>query len=180
MVDLKASPSMLTEDAEEELEAIMAIYAQDLCFVRRDAHLPDFAACAQFTGGVQEASQCRRYARVIVFRFDSAVTRGCDVHHGVLVVVGVPAHYPVQSGLDVAISLEAKESAGLSAVGTDGQSARSDGQAGVLESCDETSSQCGVGASHSTSCQCRGRLLKLAPRLQAHVLQKKCAFFLDR
>ena len=55
--------SLCTEDTEEEIEAIAAIYAQDLCFVKRDAHLTPFASIdatptkrtpAQSAGRVQD------------------------------------------------------------------------------------------------------------------------------
>ena len=60
--------SLCTEDTEEEIEAIAAIYAQDLCFIRRDAHLTDFAPTPAKRAG------CRTAGRVQDFKHNEADT----------------------------------------------------------------------------------------------------------
>ena len=111
-----------------------------------------------------------------MFRFDSAVTKDCHGHDGVLIAIGVPAGYPGQSGLVVAASLDAKKAdvgAGMAA-GADDDVAEPAEEVDGLKSGDETALHCDAG-----SCSCRERLLKVAPKLRAHALNNRCAWFLD-
>jgi hypothetical protein len=125
--------------AEEELEAIAAIYAQELVYIKRDTDIPRFSA---------RAAGPRQYARLVLFRFDSAVTEGCAHHKGVYVAIGMPADYPA-AGLDVAAALDSETAAGL--CGDEGD--QGDG---------ETPHGCG----------CHERLIRLAPFLREDVRAK--------
>lgn len=94
-----------TETADEELEAIAAIYAQELVYIKRDADV--------------RAAGARLYARLL-FRFASAVTSGCASHRGVFVAIGMPIDYPAAS-LNVAAALGSEAAAAVCGEEGDGE-----------------------------------------------------------
>ena len=74
-------------DAAEELQAIAAIYSEELVYSEQDAPLPlEFSSGDGKGGGSRDAGQL--FAAVVVLRFQCDVTTGCEVHKGVQIVIG--------------------------------------------------------------------------------------------